>query len=84
MQKKYYTPINLKFVETAKKIKFWSPVERNGWIIKFSVNDDSNILIFFLSRITGQLIIRYFENEDNAVKYINFICNKDPSINFSE
>jgi hypothetical protein len=68
-----------KFVDIASKTKFWSPVMRDGWIIKFSVYDLDKILIFFVSQYTGQTIIRYFADENDAVKFINFICGKDPT-----
>jgi hypothetical protein len=70
--------ITQKFREIANNTKFWSPVARDGWIIKFSVNRESNILLLFVSQFTGQTIIRYFTHEDEAVKFINFICDKDP------
>lgn len=71
--------ITQKFREIANNTKFWSPVARDGWLIKFSVNLESNILILFVSQFTGQTIIRYFTHEDDAVKFINFICTKDPT-----
>lgn len=78
MQRKSYnletTP---KYREIANNIKFWSPVSRNGWIIKFSVYDSTNILLLFTSQHTGQTLIRYFFDENDAVKFINFICMKD-------
>lgn len=76
MEKRTQT-ISEKFRYISNNTKFWSPVARNGWIIKFSVNLESNILIFFISRFTGQTIIRYFTHEDDAVKFINYICEKD-------
>jgi hypothetical protein len=33
----------------------------------------------FVSQFTGQTIIRYFQNEDAAVKYINYITELDPN-----
>ncbi len=56
----------------------WSPVNRNGWWIKFSVYKESNILMMFVSRYTGQTIIRYFMDEDDACDYINFVVSHDP------
>jgi hypothetical protein len=60
-------------LEVASKTKSWHPVERNGWIIKFSQYRDSNILLFIVSRFTGQTIIRYFPHEDEAVLFINMV-----------
>lgn len=55
------------------KTKFWQPVVRNGWWIKFSTYRDHFILLMIISQYTGQTIIRYFEEEDEAVAFINFI-----------
>ena len=54
------------------------PVNRNGWWIKFSTFKDRNILLLFISKYTGQTIMRYFDHEDDAVNYINFIIAHDP------
>ncbi len=66
-----------RFLEVASKTKSWHPVERNGWIIKFSQYRDSNILLFVISRYTGQTIIRYFPHEDEAVLFINMVVELD-------
>jgi hypothetical protein len=62
-----------RFLEVSAKTKSWHPVERNGWIIKFSQYRDSNILLFIVSRFTGQTIVRYFSHEDAAVLFINML-----------
>ena len=64
-------------VEIEGKTKFWQPVVRNGWWIKFSVYRDHFILLTIISRYTGQTVIRYYTSEEEAVAYINFIttCN---------
>ncbi len=64
-------------LEIESKIKFWQPVVRNGWWIKFSVYRDHFILLTIISRYTGQTVIRYYTSEEEAVAYINFIttCN---------
>lgn len=65
-------PKNLK-LEIEAKTKFWQAVVRNGWWIKFSTYRDHYILLMVISQYTGQTIIRYFEEEENAVAFINFI-----------
>ena len=64
-------------LEIEGKTKFWQPVVRNGWWIKFSVYRDHFILLMIISRYTGQTVIRYYTSEEEAVAYINFIttCN---------
>jgi hypothetical protein len=78
MQRKF---LNLtkskKYLDFSKEIRFWSPVSRDDWIVKFSVRNESEILLIVISQYTGQTIIRYFPNENGAVKYINFITSKD-------
>jgi hypothetical protein len=75
MQKKTISkPIPSKrFLEFASRSKSWMPVSRNGWIIKFSSYRDNSILLFVVSQHTGQTIIRYFKDEDEACKFINLV-----------
>lgn len=64
-------------LEIEGKTKFWQPVVRNGWWIKFSTYRDHFILLMIVSKYTAQTIIRYYEDETEAVAFINFItqCN---------
>lgn len=61
----------------------FSPVNRNGWWIKFSVYKDSNILLVFVSRYTGQTLIRYYDDEDEACEFINYVISHDPKEKFA-
>jgi hypothetical protein len=65
-------------LEIESKTKFWYPVSRNGWWIKFSTYRDHYILLMIVSKYTAQTIIRYYENEDDAVAFINFVTTCDP------
>lgn len=56
---------------------YFTPVVRNGWVIKFSVYQNSDILLVITSRYTGQTIVRYFGQENDAVKFINMMISKD-------
>ena len=64
-------------LEIESKTRFWQPVNRNGWWIKFSTYRDHFILLTIVSKYTAQTIIRYYKDEDEAVAFINFIttCN---------
>ena len=64
-------------LEIQSKSRFYQPVNRNGWWIKFSTYRDHYILLMIVSRYTAQTIIRYYEDESEAVAFINFIttCN---------
>ena len=68
------------YLQIANNTHFFLPVNRNGWWIKFSTYHSHNILLFFVSEFTGQTIVRYFDNEDDAVKYINYITELDPTV----
>jgi hypothetical protein len=65
-------------MEIKNNSKSFSPVIKNGWAIKFSTYRDNNILLVFSSIHTGQTIVRYFTDEDDAVMYINYIISKSP------
>jgi hypothetical protein len=67
------------YIEFANNTKFWQPVSRNGWIIKFSVHEETNVLLTIISKFTGQTIIRYFDDEDEACEFINYILNQASS-----
>jgi len=79
MQPRAHQTFTKRFLEMATQIQSWHPVERNGWIIKFSQYDNSNILLLIVSQATGQTIIRYFSHEDGAVVFINKIVKLNPS-----
>lgn len=67
-----------KFLEYAVKTKSWQAVGRNGWIIKFSSYKETSVLLTIVSQYTGQTLIRYFGNEDEACSYINYILDLNP------
>jgi hypothetical protein len=64
-------------LDIEHKTKFWQPVVRNGWWMKFSTYRDHYILLTIISTHTCQTIIRYYENEQEAVQFINFITSCD-------
>jgi hypothetical protein len=66
-------------LEIANNSTTYLPVNRNGWWIKFSVYNGYNILLVFTSMYTGQTILRYYDNEDDAVKFINYVIESDPA-----
>jgi hypothetical protein len=63
--------------DITKNTKFWEPVCRNNWALKFSVYGEY-ILLIVVSVYTGQTIIRYFDDEKNACFFINMIVNRNP------
>ena len=80
MQRKSSKVNQLKLrLEIEAKTKFWYPVSRNGWWIKFSTYRDHYILLMVVSKYTAQTIIRYYEDESEAVAFINFITTCNPN-----
>jgi len=80
MQKKSRKPQKSQaFIDTEVKCMSFMPVNRNGWWIKFSTSRDGNYLLLFTSAFTGQTVVRFFELEDEAVKFVNFITECDPT-----
>ena len=78
MQKRLRKPQKTEsFIETEKKCMSFAPVNRNGWWIKFSTSKDNSILLLFTSMFTGQTIVRFFQEEDEAVHFINFIVENN-------
>ena len=59
------------------RTKSWQPVARNGWIVKFSVYKDTFVLLTIISQYTGQVIMRHFNNEDEACMFINLVIELD-------
>jgi hypothetical protein len=66
-------------LEIQSKSRFYQPVNRNGWWIKFSTYRDHYILLMIVSRYTAQTIIRYYQDEDEAVAFINFVTTCNPN-----
>jgi hypothetical protein len=72
-------PISFDYEKISNSMTSYLAVNRNGWFIKFSVFNGYNILLVFTSMFTGQTILRYYDNEDDAVKFINYIIECDPT-----
>jgi len=80
MQKKLRKPQKSQaFIDVESSSTSYMPVNRNGWWIKYSSLKSETILLLFTSMFTGQTIIRYFSNEDDAIKFLNFIIHCDPT-----
>lgn len=70
-QRTQHPSFSKKYLDTALKTKSWESVARNGWIIKFSVYEGIKVLLTIVSQHTGQFIVRYFSDEDEACSFIN-------------
>jgi len=69
--------LDKKFLEIATKTQSWQPIFRDGWYIKLSTYENTNFLLTFISKHTGQCILRYFNNEDSAIMFINMVTMLD-------
>jgi len=70
-------PPSKNFLQYASRLKIWQPVVRDGWVIKFSQYRDMFLLLTIVSQHTGQTILRYFNNEDEACAFINMVLCLD-------
>ena len=86
MQKRIRKPQKSQaFIDTEVNCMSFTPVNRNGWWIKFSTNKndaikETSILLLFTSMFTGQTIVKFFQNEDEAVDFINYVIEKNPTV----
>ena len=62
--------------DIIRNIRSWHPVVKNDWWIKFSVYKDQ-VLLFVVSTMTGETIVRYFDDEDEACEFINWMLSQD-------
>ena len=69
---------NLLLEDIKNQLMSFHPVVRNGWAIKFSTHRDDNILLIFTSVYTAKTVVRYFTDEQDAVKFINFMMTQNP------
>ena len=79
-EKSSKTAQTLLMQQIRSNTSYFQPVVRNGWIIKFSVYMNSDILLLITSKYTGQTIVRYFLEEDDAVKFINMVISRDATV----
>lgn len=73
--------INIKdiLMRNNKNFNSFKSIMINDWIIKGSTYDE-NILLIFVSKCTGQTIIRHFIDEDESCKYINFVTTRNAKL----
>ena len=64
--------------DIKNQLMSFHPVVRNGWAIKFSTHRDDNILLVFTSVYTAKTVVRYFTEEQDAVKFINYMMTTNP------
>ena len=61
----------------TKNLVSFPTVRRGNWQLKASIYKDSQVLLVANNMVTDGFIIRVFDNDDEASKFINFIVDKD-------
>ncbi len=82
-QRTQHPSFSKKYLDTALKTKSWESVARNGWIIKFSVYEGIKVLLTIVSQHTGQVIVRYFSDEDGKPVTKLYISGKGEGFEFT-
>lgn len=67
----------IEFREFSENVNSWKIAQRNGWAIKISTHNDETVMMVFASQYTGQSIIRYCSNQEEAIKIIDYITHKN-------
>lgn len=68
----------MKQVNKAGKLNSYDEIEKgNGWLLKMSTMNNFYILFIIRSKHTGQVIIRYFDDEEIARLFVDFVCEQD-------
>ena len=66
-----------RFKDKTIDLTSFVPIMKNDWVIKFSLYEETRVLIVFMSLHTHQVVIRHFNSEERAVGYINFVVDHD-------
>lgn len=61
----------------AKNLVSFPTIRRGNWQLKASIYKDSQVLLVANNMVTDGFIIKVFDNDDEASKFINFIVDKD-------
>lgn len=70
-------PKKIEFQEFSENVNSWNIAQRNGWAIKISTYNDENVMILFASQYTGQSMIMYCSNQEEAIKSIDYVTHKN-------
>lgn len=68
---------NASFSDKKTDLVSFIPIIKNGWLIKFSLYAETNVLVVFMSLYTHQIVVRYFDSEERAASYITFVVDHD-------
>ena len=60
-----------------KNLVSFPTIRRGNWQLKASLYKDSQFLVVANNMVTDAFVIRTFDNDDEASKFINFLVDKD-------
>lgn len=60
-----------------KNLVSFPAIRRGNWQLKASLYKDSQFLVVGNNMVTDAFVIRTFDNDDEASKFINFLIDKD-------
>ncbi len=63
--------------QSIKNLVSFPTVRRGNWQLKASIYKSSQVLIVANNIVTEAFVIRIFDNDDEATKFINFLIDKD-------
>jgi hypothetical protein len=61
-------------IKKAGPLKSFEEVKRGGWWVKMSILSDHYILAVIRSELTGQTIVRHFDDDGIAASFVDFVC----------
>lgn len=61
----------------AKNLVSFPTVRRGNWQLKASIYKDSQVLLVANNLMTESFVIKIFDNDDDASKFINDLIDKD-------
>ena len=63
--------------QVPKNLVSFPTIRRGNWQLKASVYKDCQFLVVANNMVTDAFVIRTFDNDDDASKFINFLIDKD-------
>jgi hypothetical protein len=62
---------------TAKNLVSFPTIRRGNWQLKASLYKNSHFLVVANNMMTDAFVIRTFDSDEDASKFINFLIDKD-------
>lgn len=59
------------------KITTFQTVKRGNWLLRFSVTDMDSIMLLCSSTTTDNTFIKFFNSEEEAVSFVDFLVTQE-------